>query len=559
MMPLSAAALCDEAVAAARSGDGPRAVLLFDRALAAAPRDASVLSSAGTFFSQRGDHAHAITLFERAVAADPQAAEPLVNLAILLTGAGRAGEALDFLRPRQRQLDGSARYWSVRANAERSSGDKRAALASYRRAAELDSTNPRAIEGRARLALETGLDAREYYQLAIAAAPNSPTAIMGYGQALEAEGEAAGARAIAERLVDQSPGWIDGLEWLAQLRWGAGERDEFTSHYQQAARRAPTAAVYASWCHMLQGVDRFAEAAEVAATARTALGDSPPLALLEANHASEAGDDERAAAIFARLPMESSEKWLSEARHCLRTAEAEQAEQLTARVLAESPDSVSAWALRDIAWRLLGDPRHQWLHGQEGLVRPLTLEIDDHQLAAAVAFLDALHDKSTMPVGQSVRDGSQTRGGLLDRHEPEVRVIEERFQEAVEHYRQGLPPADESHPLLRYRNIQWRFAGSWSIRVFGGGRHREHIHSKGLVSSAAYFVVPPATDADPQAGWLELGRPPSDLRIELPPLFSFAPIPGTCALFPSTLFHGTRPFPEGKRMTVAVDVHAASA
>jgi hypothetical protein len=309
---------------------------------------------------------------------------------------------------------------------------------------------------------------------------------------------------------------------------------------------------------MLQGADRFMEAAVVAATARIALGDSAPLALMEANYASQAGDDERAAAIFARLQLQGSERWLSEARHCLRTAQVEKAEQLTARVLRESPDSVGAWALRDFAWRLLGDPRHQWLHEQAGLVKPLQLGLDD-QLPAAVAFLDALHDKSTMPVGQSVRDGSQTRGGLLNRHEHEVRIIEERFREAVEQYREGLPPVDETHPLLRHRNAEWRFVGSWSIRVFEGGRHREHIHSKGLVSSAAYFVVPPATDADAQAGWLELGRPPPDLRIALPPLFSIEPIPGTCALFPSTLFHGTRPFPQGKRMTVAVDVHAASA
>jgi hypothetical protein len=281
---------------------------------------------------------------------------------------------------------------------------------------------------------------------------------------------------------------------------------------------------------------------------------------MEANHASEAGQFERAGAIFARLALQNSERWLSEARHCVRTSRPEEAEQLTARVLAQFPDSVGAWAVRDVAWRLLDDPRHEWLHGQAGLVSPLSLDLDDQQLASAVAFLDALHDKSTMPVGQSVREGTQTRGGLFDRHEPEIRVIEEHFRVAVERYRDGLPARDETHPLLRHRNSGWRFAGSWSIRVFEGGRHTEHIHSKGLVSSAAYFAVPPRAEGDDvQAGWLELGRPPPDLGVDLPPLFSIEPIPGQCALFPSTLFHGTRRFPRGKRMTVAVDVHAEAA
>lgn len=145
----------------------------------------------------------------------------------------------------------------------------------------------------------------------------------------------------------------------------------------------------------------------------------------------------------------------------------------------------------------------------------------------------------------------------MDRHETEVRSIEDSFRRAVQQYRDALPPRDEGHPLLRHRDLEWHFAGSWSIRVFGGGRHTEHIHPQGLLSSAAYFVVPTVDPAgDPQAGWLELGRPPPDLRLDLPPLFAIKPVPGRCALFPSTLYHGTRPFGAGKRMTVAVDVQA---
>jgi hypothetical protein len=178
------------------------------------------------------------------------------------------------------------------------------------------------------------------------------------------------------------------------------------------------------------------------------------------------------------------------------------------------------------------------------------------QLEKIIILLDELHDRSTMPVGQSVRDGSQTRGGLFDRHEPEVRWIEEGFRLAAEEYRAGLPPSDEAHPLLRHRDVPWVFAGSWSIRVLSGGHHTEHIHPQGLVSSAAYFVVPPMDpQGDPQAGWLELGRPPPDLKLDLEPLFAIEPKPGHCALFPSTLFHGTRRFSAGKRMTVAIDIN----
>jgi len=554
----AAAALRDRAIAAARSGDPVSAGTLFRQAVEAAPKDAAILNSAASHFSRQGETAAAIDLLETAVAADPSAGEPVLNLALLLTGAERPGRALELLLPREEQLGASARYWSIRAGAERALRRKGEALSSFERAVSLDTGNARALEGRARLALETGLDATEPYRAALAAAPASPTAQLGYGQALEAAGHAVAAVKIAEQLVAQLPGWPDALEWLAQLRWGAGERSDFTDHYRAAAAKAGNAAsqVYSSWCRMLSGVDRFAEAAAVAAAARQALGDPPHFALVEAMHRGEAGDDDRAEEIFAGLALQTVDRRVQESRHRLRRRQPDKAEALLASVIEEVPDHISAWALRDIGWRLSGDSRHEWLHGQAGLVGPIDMNLEGDRLASIVRFLDTLHDRSSMPVGQSVRDGSQTRGGLFDRHEPEVAWIEDAFRAAVEEYRAGLPPRDESHPLLRHRDDRWSFAGSWSIRVLKGGRHTEHIHPQGLLSSAAYFVVPPAgKNSDPKAGWLELGRPPPDLRLDLPPLHSIEPVAGCCALFPSTLYHGTRKFEAGKRMTVAVDIH----
>ena len=497
----------------------------------------------------------AIAVWTQAVDADPVAAEPLINLAIALTNAGRALEAIEYLAPRERDFATNARYWSVRANAERMAGRKRESLASYERGWALDRSNRRIAEGRARMSLETGIDARAAYRDALAVAPGEPTAILGYGQALEVAGDAALARELGESLVKQMPEWTDALEWLAQLRWAAGERDRFTDHYQAAAARTDDRRIIESRCRMLAGVDQFAKATDVARHARERLGDDPELALREAIHAGEAGDDRRAAAIFETLELDSPNRAVHEARHWLRVGAPDRAEQLLATAIEEVPDHIAAWALRDIAWRLLGDARHEWLHGQDGLIRPMPLDFTDGQFDAAVALLDRLHDSSTMPVGQSVREGSQTRGGLFDRHEPEIGILEDSFVRSVQAYREQLPPRDDEHPLLKHRDSPWRFAGSWSIRVSEGGRHTEHIHPLGIVSSAAYFVIPQGDREDPQAGWLELGRPPPDLRLELPPVVAIEPKPRQCALFPSTLYHGTRPFTGGKRMTVAIDIH----
>ena len=57
----------------------------------------------------------------------------------------------------------------------------------------------------------------------------------------------------------------------------------------------------------------------------------------------------------------------------------------------------------------------------------MQLDLDGAQFGAIVALLDRLHEASSMPVGQSVRDGSAERGGLFDRHEPEIRMLEDKF------------------------------------------------------------------------------------------------------------------------------------
>ena len=56
------------------------------------------------------------------------------------------------------------------------------------------------------------------------------------------------------------------------------------------------------------------------------------------------------------------------------------------------------------------------------------------------------------------------------------------------------------------------------------------------------------------SGWLEIGRPPPQFGLDLAPLATIEPKPGRLFLFPSYIFHGTRPFAGGERLTVAFDL-----
>jgi hypothetical protein len=108
---------------------------------------------------------------------------------------------------------------------------------------------------------------------------------------------------------------------------------------------------------------------------------------------------------------------------------------------------------------------------------------------------------------------------------------------------------------LAFRRDFVRFSGSWSVRLLSGGRHVSHVHPQGWFSSALYVALPPLEDRGPEpAGWLTLGEPSNDLELDLPPFRLIEPKPGRLALFPSTMWHGTKPFAEGERLTVAFDV-----
>ena len=540
------------ALAAARTGDVTGARALFDAAVTEAPGDAALLNSAASFHVRHGSAARALELYDQALAADPRHAEAALNKGIVLSKLGRPADAATWLLAHERELEREPRYWSARAAAELASGDRAAAAASYDATLRRDPGHARALHGRARIALERGEeDMVDRYRRATVAKPDDAQAWLGLAMAFDHAGRSGEALALADRLVGQAPGWIEALELLATLRWAAGETRTFCDHYSSAVARTPgDPGLYQSWSRMLAGVDDAAGATAVVADARTQFPKAAELALAHAAHLGNGGFEDEVEAILAALVLDTVDRRLHEARHRLRRREFDRAEALLAGIVAEHPDHVSAWALRDLAWRMMGDTRHAWLHGRDGLVRSMPLDLTTEEHERVVAVLDQLHDAAAMPVGQSVRHGTQTRGGLFDRLEPELAPLRRAIDAAVDAYRTGLPPCDPEHPLLRYRGQPWTLSGSWSIRLFGGGRHVEHIHSNGLASSAAYLVVPEGEDA----GVLDLGRSPPNLRLDLPPIASIRPQPLHCALFPSTLFHGTRPFAAGKRMTVAFDV-----
>jgi hypothetical protein len=109
--------------------------------------------------------------------------------------------------------------------------------------------------------------------------------------------------------------------------------------------------------------------------------------------------------------------------------------------------------------------------------------------------------------------------------------------------------------LGQRRDRRIRFSGSWSVRLRGAGFHVNHVHPQGWISSALYAALPDRGEArSTDAGWLKLGEAPAGLAPDLSPTQLIEPQVGRLVLFPSWMWHGTVPFEQGDRLTVAFDV-----
>lgn len=410
-------------------------------------------------------------------------------------------------------------------------------------------------EGRARIALRLREDrAAEHCFRALAFHHSHPERQLNM---IVTAAEELGAAAVPlfEDYLRRNPENTTAHELLSELRaeWGAGDR--FADSYINALREYPASKpLLLSYWNTLTRAGRLNDALESMDRNRALFQGDHAFALLELNIANHAGLTERAGEVVNRLE-DRPDAWLARGQHRLQIGDPEGAARLLEAVVDAEPDNMSAWALLEPAWRIVGDPRHEWLVGKPGLYGTMELELSSAQLDQIAAALRALHRTVAQPIGQSVRGGTQTAGQLFMRPEPEIVALTDALAVAIRDFVGGLPAVDPRHPLLKHRNMGMAFGPSWSVRLTGGGYHAAHFHPGGILSSACYITLPEAVaNAEEKSGWLEIGRPPPQLGLDLAPLWTFEPKPGRLVLFPSYLFHGTRPFTGAERLTVAFDL-----
>lgn len=225
------------------------------------------------------------------------------------------------------------------------------------------------------------------------------------------------------------------------------------------------------------------------------------------------------------------------------------------------PNSQHWLSYEATALRVMGDPRYDHLVQMDNHVRPYELPVPegfDSIQSFNDAFAEALEPVrgfTTHPLDQSLRLGAQTSRDLAKTPDPVIEAYIKALDTPIRAYMADIGKAPD-HPLTVRNSGEYRFNGCWSVKLTGGGRHVNHIHSEGWISSAYYASVPEETRAgNSKAGWIKFGEPPFPTTPETPPQKWIQPEAGLLVLFPSYLWHGTAPISAGAtRITAPFDV-----
>src|SRR5206468_9741287 len=174
------------------------------------------------------------------------------------------------------------------------------AVPALKRAAELAPAEPLIAHGYARTLLEAGLPSLEAYARAIKLAPNDPELIQGLSSALIAEDRIGDAIDGLQIVLRRSPLWTEGHSLLASLRWVAGERDGFTSSFDEAILAHPNSLdLRREQMIALLHADQWDEVLCRVEQGRATCGSHPLFTAQEAVVRSELGEVEAADALFA--------------------------------------------------------------------------------------------------------------------------------------------------------------------------------------------------------------------------------------------------------------------
>jgi hypothetical protein len=484
--------------------------------------------------------------------------EQSVAFARQALGAGLGGKAIPLLAALNRKFPADTEIVTLHGVALRLEQRLVEAAEVFAAARFTGLDDPAVLQGLAQTRFELGLPAANLFGEIRRASPDNLEIQRNHTAAMAAEGDRAGAMRLLLDTLRANPGWLDGHKTLATLRWTGGDRENFAASYADAARiETGNVGLWLAWFGAVAQTHDWEQARAILAEAESHLGATTAILSARLFLACEGGDPVQAAALLAKTAHITGDTInLCRIRHSLRQGRPEPAHDLILPLL----DGASAglfWPYASLIWRLLGDPRAEWLDKPGMTIQSRTINLDGAEMAELGDVLRALHTMERPYAEQTVRGGTQTDRSVMLRHEPILQRARVAWMEAVTENIAELPGAEDGHPFLRQARSQLLLGGSWSVKLRAAGHNVPHTHPMGWMSSSLYVAIPDEAIRGPApAGHISFGTPPPELGLDLAPYSSIAPEPGMVVTFPSTMWHAVEPFAAGERLMIALDIRA---
>ena len=462
----------------------------------------------------------------------------------------------------------AAGIYTALGNCERELGHCEAAVAWYKKALSVDAIYINALHN---LALTYKIfqrfaEAEPLYQRVIALQPENPTAHYNYANVLFELGHFRAAEQGYLRTLELDPDFLQAHETISDFYWMLDKKASFDTTYETClpkAKKRPE--LLLSQLHKLVQAQHY-EKAEQLLSQFNSSEESAEVSRLRANI--YAGLQQYKEAAF------TYERQLKRQFHCSLAVDfvklliSQNDIAYAGTVLDEcekqSPLNQMVLALRGLQWKLEQDEKYHWLNNYTRFVKQYTLAAPEGYTSLAEfleelkVYLLTLHAYTHSPLGQTLVNGTQSTGALFTKQNPLVFKLKSAISECLKCYLDALS-TDNKHPFLRRKSNNFKYSGSWSIKLLPSGFHFNHAHSEGWISSACYIHLPTTlgTGQDNKQGYLKFGQSPFELGdVDQAELY-IKPTAGSLVLFPSYFWHGTEPFSgteDDYRLTTPFDV-----
>lgn len=541
---------------------------LMEKSLSVNPNQPHVLNNLANLFHDIGESEKAIELLKKALALQPGYWDAWYNLGKVNFDLERYDEAEPALiKARDNWPTQQPRAHTLLGSLFQNRGDFDRSNQNFLKALEINPNYFNALHnyGVSLKLQQRCTEALSIYDRALALKNNVPELFYNIANAHYELGDIPAAIEHYQKALTLNPDFLEAHYALNEVLWRAGKKDDYVKSYREAVIKTPKSVpLRIQYLDSLIKADRFEEAEGVLEETIGIDPENAELWHIKAKTLSKRGEaQETLGALRRAIEIEpetvSFKKDLTKV--LIKLGNHDEALNLMEEAHRIAPFNQEILAYLGLCWQLTNNPKAAWLHNYETFVKAYTIPTPPgyESLAefnqALNRALNSFHTDKDQPSDQTLRGGTQSIAGLLDKNVKEIQEARECFQKIARGYIDSLPD-DPTHPLLSRKSDNVTFAGSFSIRLRDEGFHVNHTHPEGWISSCYYVSLPDEVkEGTDKQGWIKFGESPLDLGVREKIGKIIQPQEGLLALFPSYMFHGTVPFhSKQNRTTMPTDI-----